>query len=79
MLHVAKNARTFIMQAIVVGVPPLRQPFIPGSTLAATNVVAANSGPMDLGMGLGVRSGSLYGTQAIIANDYDSSSVVKIH
>lgn len=69
MLHVAENARTFIMQAIVVGAP--LQPFISGSTLAATSVIAANSGLPGLGAGLGVRSGSLYG--------YGSGSVVKIH
>ncbi|KAL6268481.1 hypothetical protein P5V15_001614 [Pogonomyrmex californicus] len=32
-----------------------------------------------LGVGLGVRSGSVYGTQTVVANDYDGGSVVKIH
>jgi len=66
------------MQAIV-GAPLLRQPFISGSTLAATNVVAANSGLVGFDLGLGVRSGSLYGAQTVVANDYGSGSVVKIH
>ncbi|TGZ31933.1 Larval cuticle protein A2B, partial [Temnothorax longispinosus] len=66
-------------QAIVVGAPLLRQPFISGSTLAASNVVAANSGLVGLGLGLGVRSGSLYGAQTVVANGYGSGSVVKIY
>lgn len=40
------------MQAIVVGAPLLRQSFISESTLAATNVVVANSGLVGLGEGL---------------------------
>lgn len=68
------------MQAIIVGAPLLRQPFVSGSTLAATNIVAANSGLVgQVGVGLGVRSGSLYGTQTVVANGYGSDSVVKIH
>ncbi|XP_011692173.1 PREDICTED: cuticle protein 7-like [Wasmannia auropunctata] len=66
-------------QAIVVGAPPLRQPFVYGSALAATNVVAANSGLVGVGVGLGIRSGSLHGAQTVVANGYGSGSVVKIH
>lgn len=50
MLHVAENARTFIMQAIVVDAPLLR-PFISGP-LTATNVIAANSGLLESGQDL---------------------------
>ncbi|GAB1868810.1 Larval cuticle protein A3A [Camponotus japonicus] len=35
---------------------------------ASTHVLAANPGLLSLGVGLGVRSGSLYGTQALFAN-----------
>ncbi|XP_014475412.1 PREDICTED: larval cuticle protein A2B-like isoform X2 [Dinoponera quadriceps] len=66
-------------QATVLGVPLVRQPFVSGSTLAATNVVAGNSGLVGLGVGLGLRSGSIYGTQAVVADSYGSGSVVKIH
>ncbi|KYN16552.1 Cuticle protein [Trachymyrmex cornetzi] len=82
-LHVAENvkmhARTFIMQAIVVDAPLLRQSFIYGSTLAATNVAVANSGLVGLGESLGVRSRSLYGAQTVASSRYGSGNVVKIH
>lgn len=74
------HARDLIIQATVLSAPLVRQPFISGSTLAATNVVAANSGLVDLGVGLGLgRSGSIYGTQTVVADSYGSGSVVKIH
>lgn len=57
------------------GASLVRQPFISGSTLAAANVVAANSGLV----GLGLRSGSVYDTQAVVTDGYGSGSVVKIH
>lgn len=55
----------------------MRQPFVSGSTLASTNIVAANSGLV--GVGLRLRSGPVYDTQAVIADSYGSDSVVKIH
>ncbi|EZA53050.1 Cuticle protein [Ooceraea biroi] len=67
-------------QTTIFGVPLVRQPLVPGSALAATNVVAANSGLVNLGVdlgSLGVRSGSL--SQAVVADSYGSDSIVKIH
>jgi hypothetical protein len=68
-----------IAQTAVLGAPLVRQPLISGSTLAATNVVAANSGLLGVGVGLGLGSGSLYGTQTVVADGYGSGGVVKIH
>ncbi|KAM0732380.1 Larval cuticle protein A2B [Formica fusca] len=42
----------------------VRQPFNSG----ATNIAAVNPGLLSLGVGLGVRSGSIYGTQTHVAN-----------
>lgn len=61
----------------ILNVPLVRQPIAPGSTVAATNVVAANSGLV--GLRVGVRSGSVYGTQAVVADGYGGGSIVKIH
>lgn len=64
-----------IAQTAVLGAPLVRQPLIPGSTLATTNVVAANSGLLGVRVGLG--SASLYGTQTVVADG--GYGVVKIH
>ncbi|XP_012221812.1 larval cuticle protein A2B [Linepithema humile] len=66
-------------QTVFLGAPLARQPLISGSTLAATNVVAANSGLLGVRVGLGLGSGSLYGTQTVVADGYGSGGVVKIH
>ncbi|XP_029159444.1 larval cuticle protein A3A-like [Nylanderia fulva] len=58
-------------QATVLGSPFLRQPAISG----ITNVLAANPGLVGVRVGLGVRSGSIYDTQALVAN----GGIVKIH
>lgn len=69
-----------IIQTTFLGAAPLvRQPFISGSTLAATNVVAANSRLLGVGVGLGLGSGSLYGAHTVVADGYGSGGVVKIH
>ncbi|CAL1677845.1 unnamed protein product [Lasius platythorax] len=58
-------------QATVFSAPLARQPFISSST----NVVAANPGLVGVRVGLGVRSGSIYGTQALVAD----GGIAKIH
>lgn len=57
----------------------MRQPLLAGPTVATTNVVAANSGLLGLGLGLGLRQGSLYGTQALLAGAYGTGGIVKVH
>lgn len=60
--------------------------------MAATNLVAANAGLLGLGglgvglgglgglHGLGLRQGSLYGTQALLAGAaYGAGGIVKVH
>ncbi|EFN78611.1 Larval cuticle protein A1A, partial [Harpegnathos saltator] len=66
-------------QVTGLGAPLERQPFISGSSLAATNVIATNSGLVDLGTGVGLGSRSVYSAQAVAADSYDSGSAVKVH
>ncbi|XP_017798436.1 PREDICTED: larval cuticle protein A2B-like [Habropoda laboriosa] len=66
-------------QAALLGAPILRQPLLAAPTVAATNVLAANTGLVGLGVGLGLRPGSLYGTQALLAGAYGTGSIVKVH
>ncbi|CAK9815109.1 Larval cuticle protein A2B [Anthophora quadrimaculata] len=66
-------------QAALLGAPLLRQPLLAGPTVAATNVLTANTGLVGLGLGLGLRPGSLYGTQALLAGAYGTGSIVKVH
>ncbi|XP_053971489.1 larval cuticle protein A2B-like [Hylaeus volcanicus] len=68
-------------QASLLGAPLLRQPLIAAAppTLATTNLVTANTGLVGLGVGLGLRQGSLYGTQALLAGAYGAGGIVKIH
>ncbi|CAK9796817.1 Larval cuticle protein A2B [Anthophora plagiata] len=65
--------------ATLLGAPLLRQPLLAGPTVAATNVLTANTGLVGLGLGLGLRPGSLYGTQALLAGAYGTGSIVKVH
>lgn len=66
-------------QATLLGGPLLRQQLLAGPTVAATNVVAANAGLVGLGVGLGLRPSSLYGTQALLAGAYGAGGIVKVH
>ncbi|XP_020282730.1 larval cuticle protein A2B-like [Pseudomyrmex gracilis] len=78
LITAAAPAVVAVRPQAILSVPLVRQPIhAPGSTVAATNVVAANSGL--IGLRLGVRSGSVYGTHAVVADGYGSGSVVKIH
>ncbi|XP_017764405.1 PREDICTED: larval cuticle protein A3A-like isoform X2 [Eufriesea mexicana] len=66
-------------QAALLGSPLLRQQLLAGPTVAATNVVTANTGLVGLGVGLGLRPGSLYGTQALLTGAYGTGGIVKVH
>ncbi|XP_016905711.1 cuticle protein 7-like [Apis cerana] len=66
-------------QTALLSTPLLRQPLLAGPAVAATNVVAANTGLVGLGVGLGLRPGSLYGTQALLAGAYGTGGIVKVH
>ncbi|XP_076162352.1 cuticular protein 5 [Ptiloglossa arizonensis] len=68
-------------QAALLGAPLLRQPLLATATpaVATTNVVAANTGLVGLGVGLGLRQGSLLGTQALLAGAYGAGGIVKVH
>ncbi|CAL7952585.1 unnamed protein product [Xylocopa violacea] len=66
-------------QATLLGAPLLRQQLLAGPTVSAANLVAANSGLVGLGVGLGLRPGSLYGTQALLAGAYGTGGIVKVH
>ncbi|XP_015185507.1 PREDICTED: larval cuticle protein A3A-like [Polistes dominula] len=59
---------------IAIGGPLIRSSLVSGSALTAPNLLAAN-----LGLGLGLRAGSLYGTQALLAGAYGAGGVVKVH
>lgn len=61
--------------------PLLRQPLLAaaGPTVATTNIVAANAGLVGLGVGLGLRQGSLYGPQPLLAGAYGAGGILKIH
>ncbi|XP_034187040.1 cuticular protein 5 [Osmia lignaria lignaria] len=57
----------------------LRQPLLTGQALTTANLVAGNAGLVGLGLGLGLRQGSLYGTQALLAGAYGAGGIVKVH
>lgn len=59
----------YIQVATVLSSPLLRQPVISG-----TSNLAVNPGLVGVRVGLGVRSGSIYGTQALVAD----GGIVKI-
>ncbi|XP_015430246.1 PREDICTED: larval cuticle protein A3A-like [Dufourea novaeangliae] len=67
--------------ATLLGAPILRQPLLTtGPSVATTNLLAANAGLVGLGVGLGLRQGSLYGTQALLAGAaYGTGGIVKVH
>ncbi|XP_043250029.1 larval cuticle protein A3A-like [Colletes gigas] len=73
-------------QAALLGSPLLRQPLLAAAAAAAaapavatTNLVTANTGLVGLGLGLGLRQGSLYGTQALLTSPYGAGGIVKVH
>ncbi|XP_043491790.1 cuticle protein 18.6-like [Polistes fuscatus] len=59
---------------LAIGGSLLRPSLVAGSALTAPNLLATN-----LGLGLGLRAGSLYGTQALLAGAYGAGGVVKVH
>ncbi|XP_076618655.1 cuticular protein 5 [Colletes latitarsis] len=70
-------------QAALLGAPLLRQPLLAAAAaapaVATTNLVTANTGLVGLGLGLGLRQGSLYGTQALLTSPYGAGGIVKVH
>ncbi|KAI4501208.1 hypothetical protein M0802_003581 [Mischocyttarus mexicanus] len=70
----AAPAAVALRPQLAIGAPFLRSSLVAGSALAAPNLLAAN-----LGLGLGLRAGSLYGTEALLAGAYGAGGVVKVH
>ncbi|XP_033338642.1 cuticular protein 5 isoform X2 [Megalopta genalis] len=69
--------------SVIAAAPAIRPQLLAGPTVAATNLVAANTGLLGLGglgVGLGLRQGSLIGTQALLTGAaLGAGGIVKVH
>lgn len=68
------------------GTPVLRQSVITAPSVTSQNIISAPSvnggvvtAPLGFGLGLGLRTGNLYGTQPILQSAYGTGTFLKVH